>query len=66
MTENKRFTRMNTAGWNTDGFLNVMNGLDKKNKKLQKENEQLKSENEKLAVALTVYFENKTKKGLLE
>ena len=43
MTE-KRFTYLNTNGWNKEGFLNVMNGLNEKNKKLQKENEQLKSE----------------------
>lgn len=38
----KRFTYLNTTGWNKDAFLNTMNGLDEKNKKLQKENEQLK------------------------
>lgn len=38
----KRFTYRNTYGWNKDGFLNTMNGLNEKNKKLQKENEQLK------------------------
>jgi malate synthase len=42
MTE-KRFTYLNTTGWNKDGFLNVMNGLNEKNKKLQKENEQIKN-----------------------
>ena len=47
MTEN-RFTYLNTTGWNKDGFLNVMNGLNEKNKKLQKENEQLKQSNQKL------------------
>lgn len=43
MTENKRFTRKYIHGWQTDAFLNVMNGLDEKNKKLKKENEKLKS-----------------------
>ena len=47
MTE-KRFTYLNTTGWNKDGFLNVMNGLNEKNKKLQKENEQLKQFKEKV------------------
>lgn len=41
MTE-KRFTYLNTHGWNKDAFLNTMNGLDEKNKKLKKENEKLK------------------------
>ena len=41
MTE-KRFTYQNTYGGNKDGFLNTMNGLNEKNKKLQKENEQLR------------------------
>lgn len=43
MTE-KRFTYLNTTGWNKDGFLNVMNGLNEKNKKLQKENLDLSEE----------------------
>ncbi len=42
MMTDKRFTYSNTYGWNKDGFLKVMNGLDEKNKKLQKENEELK------------------------
>lgn len=48
----KRFTYLNTSGWNKDGFLNVMNGLNEKNKKLQKENEKLKNENENLKVTI--------------
>lgn len=51
MTE-KRFTYLNTTGWNKDGFLNVMNGLNEKNKKLQKENEQLKQRNNRQAKQL--------------
>ena len=47
MTE-KRFTRSNTYGWNKDGFLNTMNGLNEKNETLKKENEELKKENEEL------------------
>ena len=43
MTE-QRFTYLNTKGWNKDGFLNTMNGLNKKNEKLKKENKQLKKE----------------------
>lgn len=43
MTKNKRFTRSNTQGWQKTAFLEVLNGLDEKNKKLKEENEQLKS-----------------------
>lgn len=31
MTEDKRFTFSDVWGWRIDGFLNVMNGLDRKN-----------------------------------
>lgn len=51
MTE-KRFTYLNTSGWNKDGFLNVMNGLNEKNKKLQKENEQLKHDIKNLKITI--------------
>lgn len=48
----KRFTYQNTYGWNKDGFLNTMNGLNEKNKKLQKENEQLKQDIENLKITI--------------
>ena len=51
MTET-RFTYLNTSGWNKDGFLNVMNGLNEKNKKLQKENEQLKHDIKNLKITI--------------
>ena len=51
MTE-KRFTYLNTSGWNKDGFLNVMNGLNEKNKKLQKENGQLKHDIKNLKITI--------------
>ena len=54
MTE-KRFTYLNTTGWNKDGFLNVMNGLNEKNKKLQKENEQLKQQVESKQRVINAY-----------
>lgn len=42
MTENERFTWKTVHGWQTPAFLEVMNGLDKKNQQLKEENEQLK------------------------
>lgn len=48
MTENERFTWKTVHGWQTPAFLEVMNGLDKKNQQLKQENKELKKENEKL------------------
>lgn len=42
MTENERFTWKTVHGWQTPAFLEVMNGLDKKNQQLKEENEELK------------------------
>lgn len=42
MIENERFTWKTVHGWQTSAFLEVMNGLDKKNQRLKEENEQLK------------------------
>ena len=56
----KRFTYLNTSGWNKEGFLNVMNGLNEKNKKLQKENEQLKKELVELH-EICAYYEHRIK-----
>ena len=49
MTENKRFTRKTVYGWEKSAFLEVMNGLDRKNQQLKKENKQLKDFIKKLA-----------------
>ena len=55
MSENERFTYSDVWGWNIDGFLNTINGLDRKNnelkervKELEDENKQLKKENKHL------------------
>ena len=47
MTE-KRFKWQDVYQWEVGGFLEVMNGLDKKNQQLKEENEQLKQENKEL------------------
>ena len=52
MTENKRFTNADVYGWSRSAFLEVMNGLDEKNKKLREENEQLRQKVEDLEFAL--------------
>lgn len=46
MTENKRFKYSDVWGWNIDGFLNVMNGLDRKNNELKERIKELEKENE--------------------
>ena len=46
MTENKRFTYSDVWGWNIDGFLNVMNGLDRKNNELKERVKELEQEKE--------------------
>lgn len=48
MTENKRFTRSNTFGWEKGAFLEVMNGLDEKNRKLKEEIKELKKQDEEI------------------
>ena len=48
MTENKRFTYSDVWGWNIDGFLNTMNGLDRKNNELKERIKELEKENEKI------------------
>lgn len=50
MTEKKRFTYSDVSGWNKDGFLNVMNGLDKKNNELKERIKELKKENKELQI----------------
>lgn len=42
MDKNERFTWKTVHGWQTPAFLEVMNGLDKKNQRLKEENEHLK------------------------
>ena len=44
MTEKERFTWEDVYKWEVPAFLEVMNGLDKKNQQLKKENEQLKQD----------------------
>lgn len=44
MTEKERFTYFDVCGWNKDGFLNVMNGLDKKNNELKERIKELEKE----------------------
>lgn len=49
MTEDKRFTYSDVWGWNIDGFLNTMNGLDRKNNELKERVKELESCNRGLA-----------------
>lgn len=42
MTENKRFIRSNTYGWQKNAILELIHGLDELNRKLKEENEWLK------------------------
>lgn len=67
MTENKRFTYSNTYGWQIGGFLNVMNGLDRKNNELK---ERIKQQEELIIEqAIQVYYlknENKHMKNVLD
>ena len=46
MTE-KRFTYSDVWGWNIDGFLNVMNGLDRKNNELNERIKELEERNQR-------------------
>lgn len=50
MTENKRFTYSDVWGWNIDGFLNTMNGLDRKNNELKERIKELEKENKQLQI----------------
>lgn len=61
MTENKRFTRSNTYGWNGTAFLKVMNGLDEKNKKL---NERIKQQDENRHMSEVLDENNQLKQQL--
>lgn len=66
MTENKRFTYSDVWGWNVDGFLNVMNGLDRKNNELKEQIKELKSENKMLKTTISrneAYIKRITTKG---
>ena len=47
MTENKRFTYSDVWGWKIDGFLNVMNGLDRKNNELKERVKELEERNKR-------------------
>lgn len=44
--KDKRFTYANTRGWQKDAFLEVMNGLNDKNKRLKEQIKELKKEKE--------------------
>ena len=46
MTE-KRFTYSDVWGWNIDSFLNVMNGLDRKNNELKERIKELGERNQR-------------------
>lgn len=66
MTKDKRFTYSDVWGWNIDGFLNVMNGLDKKNNKLKKRIKELEQENKMLKITISrneAYIKRVTTKG---
>ena len=45
MTENKRFKWEDVYRWEVPAFLEVMNGLDKKNQQLKEQNKELKKKN---------------------
>lgn len=45
-SEEERFTFSNTYGWDRTGFLKIMNGLDRKNKKLKKRIKEIEKEKE--------------------
>ena len=65
MTE-KRFEYSDVWGWNIDGFLNVMNGLDKKNNKLKERIKKLEQENKMLKITISrneAYIKRVTTKG---
>lgn len=57
MTEDDRFTWKTVHGWHKNAFLVVMNGLDKKNKRLKQEKEELMQD--WIRVFLSVRNENK-------
>ena len=47
MTENKRFEYSDVWGWKIDAFLNVMNGLDRKNNELKERIKELEERNKR-------------------
>ena len=53
MTENERFKWQDVYKWGVPAFLEVMNGLDKKNQQLKQENEQLKKYNKGQELEIT-------------
>lgn len=55
MSENERFTYSDVWGWNIDGFLNTMNGLDRKNNELKERIKELEKENKQLKMTEKYY-----------
>lgn len=55
MSENERFTFSDVWGWRIDGFLNVMNGLDRKNNELKERIKELEKENKQLKMTEKYY-----------
>lgn len=58
MTENKRFKWEDVYRWEVPAFLEVMNGLDKKNQELKEENKQLKDDLKKKFIPFARADEN--------
>lgn len=57
MTRKERFTWKDVYQWQTPAFLEVMNGLDRKNQQLKEENEELKKRIDRQAVRLKELYD---------